>query len=330
MPVNKNQWGRIQTILGILRRGLFVNYPSFMKEMLSDRNFYISPRTFSRDIIKLRQLGAPIKDNPRKKGFYLTNREWTMEMPTEAGSIKMLLLSERISQSFLPDQMRKELRESIDYILMNSETSVPESTSVFDFQVLVPEFSPQVDSEIFKEVYQAWENSHYLKINYCSIQDHTSEKLIVPRVLAWDDGCWYTKGYVASEDKVPCSPPWNIRVFALHRIQKAEMTAGKFIPQTEDFSRFKGAGIFDFKKLPEVEIEFFKPDAQRILERFASHTDAVIAQSENSITIRLQQVSEYTVLQLIFRAMGNARIIKPASLRESLRKVGQNIFDNMK
>lgn len=329
MPVNKNQWKRLQTILGMLRKGDVVNYQFYMKEMLKEPNFYIAPRTFSRDIVKLRQLGAPIKYNPRKKTFFLTDREWGMELPTESGNMKMLLLGERVARNFLPPQMRKELREAVDYILKDSEIAISAHTNIFDFQVIAPEFSPQVDPEIFKEVYEAWESSHYLKINYCSSQGHNSDKLITPRVLAWDDGCWYVKGYVVSENGIPCDPPWDIRVFALHRIRKAEMTAGEFIPTTEDFHHFKGAGIFNFPKLPEVEIEFFQPEAQWIREGFASDSSAIIAQSENSITIRLENVSEHTAAKLISQARGNVRVIKPASLQDSLRKVAQTILGNM-
>ena len=65
-------------------------------------------------------------------------------------------------------------------------------------------------------------------------------------------------------------------------------------------------------------------------ERFFSHPESIIGRTEDSITVRLKNIPEHTALQLILRAMGNARVIKPASLIESLRKVAQNIFDNMK
>jgi predicted DNA-binding transcriptional regulator YafY len=250
-------------------------------------------------------------------------------MPIEVSNVKTLLLSERISRNFLPAEIRKELRETVDSILLNNDTDLPEKTSIFDFQVIIPEFLPKIDAEIFRQVYQAWENSNYLKIDYCSIKGHSSSKLIVPRIFAWDNGSWYVKGYVAKEDDVALPPPWDIRVFALHRISKAEIT-GKFIPVEEDYVRFDQKDLFNFKKLDEVEIEFFRPEADRIKERFASDANAIIAQSEKSITIRLKDVSEYTVFPLIFRAMGNVRVIKPVELQESLRKVAQTIFDNMK
>jgi predicted DNA-binding transcriptional regulator YafY len=330
MPISKNQWGRLLALASLLRKGAGVNYKSFKEYMLIENpGDDVSSRTFSRDIETLRKLGADIVYRQKYKSFELKNREWNISTPVEVANIKSLLLSERVSRSFLPAEIRKELRETVDSILQQHDTDIPEDTSIFDFQVIIPKFLPQTDSEIFRQVYQAWENSNYLKIDYCSIKGHNSSKLIVPRIFAWDNGCWYVKGYVAKEDNIALDPPWDIRIFALHRIQKAEII-GKFIPDEEDRARFKDRDLFNFKKFEEVEIEFFRPEADRIKERFTSDTDAIIAQGENSVTIRLTDVSEYTVFPLIFQAMGNVRVIKPVELQDSLRKVAQNIFDKMK
>ena len=330
MPISKNQWKRLQCILGMLRKGAFVNLENFETSMLfEDPEFKVSQRTFYRDIDTLRKLGADIVYRQKYKKFELRNREWSISMPIEVSNVKSLLLSERVSHNFLPPEIRKELRETVDSILLNSDTDIPDETNLLDFQVIIPEFQPRIDHEIFRQVYKAWENSNYLKIDYCSIKGHSSSKLIVPRIFAWDNGCWYVKGYVAKEAETALPQPWDIRVFAIHRISKAEIR-GKFIPNEEDHIRFDQKDLFNFKKFEEVEIEFFRPEADRIRERFASEADAIIAQSENSITVRLKNVSEYTVFPLIFRAMGNVRIIKPVELQESLRKVAQTIFDNMK
>ena len=330
MPISKKQWGRLQTILGMLRRGVDINYERFLNRMLDEDPLYsLSPRSFARDIDTLRKLGADIVYSQKYRSFILRNREWTISMPARLDSVKSLLLSERVARSFLPSEIRKELRETVDTLLLTNDTNIPDEVNVADFQVITPAFSPQIDSGIFRQVYQAWENSNFLKINYRSIAGHTSEKLIVPRVFAWDHGCWYVKGYVAKEDGTPLDLPWDIRIFALHRIQNAEIK-GKFIPDDEDLARFNQKDLFNFRKFDEVEIEFARPAAERLKERFESDADAIISQNENSFTVRLKDVSEYTVFPLIFQAMGHARIIKPAELKESLRKVAQNIFDNLK
>lgn len=330
MPISKNQWERLQALASLLRQGAGVNHENFKIYMQFENPEYsISPRTFNRDINTLRKLGADIVYRQKYKRFELRNREWRISTPVEVSNVKSLLLSERVSRNFFPSQFKKELRETVDSILQQHDIDVPDETNLFDFQVIIPQFLPQIDSEVFRQVYQAWENSNYLKIDYCSIKGHNSSKLIVPRIFAWDNGCWYVKGYVAKEDDIALNLPWDIRIFALHRIKNAEIK-GKFIPDEEDRARFKGKDLFNFKKCDEVEIEFFRPEADRIKERFASDTDAIIAQDENSVTIRLKDVSEYTVFPLIFQAMGNVRVIKPVELQDSLRKVAQNIFDKMK
>jgi predicted DNA-binding transcriptional regulator YafY len=330
MPISKNQWLRLQVMLGMLRRGLYINYNTFMEEMLSDPNFYISPRTFSRDIQTLKDIGAPIEYSAKNRGYYLLDPSWTNEdVPTVPGDVKLLLLSEKVSRTFMPPQLRSELSNAVNALLMKQESGMPEGMDLENFQIINPEFVPQVDPEVFLEVYQAWENKHYLKITYSSSKGHDSVKLIQPHLLAWNSGIWYIKGLVAAEDGVPCEPPFKLRVFALHRIGNAEKKAGHFTLEPEDEKRIRQSGLFTFEKLDEIEIEFFQPYVKPMQERFFSSPESIIAQTEESVTIRLKNVPEHAALQLIFRALGNVRVIKPASLQESLRKVAHTILERM-
>ena len=332
MPINKNQWLRLQMILGVMRRGKLINSNSFNELAADSMNIDgVSARTFARDIQALKDIGAPVEYNVRKKGFYLTDLDWTNEdVPTVPGDFKLLLLSEKVSRTFMPPQLRSELSNAVNALFMKQEGGLPEGMELENFQILSPEFLPHIDPKVFLEVYQAWENKHYLKIYYTSSQGHNSVKLVEPHILAWNAGIWYIKGLVANEDGVPCAPPLAVRVFALHRIEKAEKKESHFTPDDDDVKRVKKDALFDFSTLEEVEIEFFQPYVKKMKERFFSRPECIIAQNENSVTLRLKNITEYAALQLVFTAMGNVRIIKPASLRESLRNVAQNIFDNMK
>ena len=332
MPISKNQWLRLQMILGAMRRGKFVNSNSF-NEMAADSMEFdgVSARTFARDIRALQDIGAPVEYDAGKKVFFLTDPDWTNEdMPTVPGDFKLLLLSEKVSRTFMPPQLRSELSNAVNALLMKQESGIPEGMELENFQILDPDFVPKIDPEIFLEVYQAWENKHYLKIDYTSSQGHHSVKLIEPHILAWNAGIWYVKGLVANEDGIPSEPPFNIRIFALHRIGHAEKSSGHFTPDEDDVKRVRKDKLFNFETFDEVEIEFFQPWVKPMEERFFSHPESIIGRTEDSIIVRLKNIPEHTALQLILRAMGNARVIKPASLIESLRKVGQNIFDNMK
>ena len=331
MPISKNQWLRLQFILGLMRRGKLVNSNIFNQEAVKSMNFdAVSSKTFNRDIHALKDIGAPVEYDAGKKGFYLTDTDWTNEnMPTVPGDFKLLLLSEKVSRSFMPPQLRGELTNAVNALMMKQNSCIPEGMELENFQILNPEFVPQIDPEVFLEVYQAWENKNYLRITYTSSRNHSSVKLIEPHILAWNSGIWYIKGLVASEDGTPSEPPFPIRVFALHRIKKAEKTAGHFTLDDEDIKRFKQNVLFNFENLEEVEIEFFQPYVKPIQERFFSQPESIIALTDDSITIRLKNIPEHGALQLIFLAMGYVRVIKPAALQESLRNVARRILDHM-
>ena len=332
MPISKNQWLRLQLMLGMMRRGEFVNSNRYNREAAESMNCDpVSPKTFNRDIHVLKEdVGAPVEYNARKKGYYLTDPEWTCgDMPAMPGDVKLLLLSEKVSRSFMPPQLRSELTNAVNALLMKQNNAIPEGMELENFQIIAPEFLPRVDPDVFLEVYQAWENKHYLRITYTSSRNHDSVKLVEPVLLAWNSGIWYIKGLVVNEDGTPCSPPFPDRVFALHRIRKAEKTMGRFILDEEESRQFKKNKLFNFETLDEVEIEFFQPYVKVIRERFFSLPESIIAQTEDSITVRLKNIHEHAALQLIFTARGHVRVIKPAGLQDSLRTIAQKIFEYM-
>ena len=331
MPVSKNQWLRLQSILGLMRKKTYVNYRIFNEEISPALSCgKVSARTFSRDITALIQIGAPLEYCAKHRGYFLAELDWkNNDLPTVQGDFKLLLLSEKVSHSFMPPQLRGELSNAVNALLMKQEDALPEGMDLENFQILNPEFAPKVDPEVFLEVYQAWENKKLLKFSYISSKGHQSVKVIEPHILAWNDGIWYIKGLVANEDGVPCELPLSVRVFAMHRIGNAKNIGKAFTTDEEDRKPLKQNSLFAFECLPEVEIEFFQPYVKQIKERFFSQPESIIAETENSITIRLTNIPEYAATKLIFLAMGNVHVIKPASLRETIRKTGEAIIKNM-
>ena len=88
-------------------------------------------------------------------------------------------------------------------------------------------------------------------------QDDASEKLFEPHVFAWNGGSWYLKGKLLRNNEERFEEP-PVQVLALHRIETAEMREGTFFPAPEILKSIKEGGLFDFQKLPDVEVEFFK------------------------------------------------------------------------
>ncbi len=332
MPANKNKLLRIQTILTMLRKCSYPNFTSFMAEMRRQDPagaYNLSSKTFTRDIADLKEeFGAPVRYDSSRKGFYLTNTEWYNEdLMVEPFEMKAALLGERVASGIFPEPMRGEISRAVSSLLMKNETGMAEGVEIENFQVLNPKYLPVIRPEIFLTAYNAWEQHHYLKLDYHNGSGRrVAEKLFEPHIFAWNGGLWYLKGRLHRDGGKLYDPP-RIQVLALHRIEKAEMLGGSpFDSAPEIIAATKKNGLFDFERIPEVVIRYEKPFDRVMTERFSGHPGAVTEHTADSVTIRLENVAEYEALQLFLFACGHARVIQPESLIEKVRKIAQTIL----
>ena len=331
MPINKNQLLRLQTILKMLRKGMYPNSTSFIKEMQKMDvvgDFQISCKTFSRDIAFLRDgYKAPIHYDATRKGFFLTDPDWfNRDLMVEPAEMKAALLGERIASSILPGPMQAEINEAISALLMKNESGMAEGVELENLQVLSWNNLPKVDPEIFMAVYSAWEEHKYLKIVYRSSQDKISEKYLEPYILAWKNGVWYLKGRIHRNDTTRYDDEIKIQVLALHRIGKVLAAEGNFYPDAAVLNKLKKSSLFVFEKLPEVDVTFFYPAARTIAERFY---DSIIEKTEQGIRFVIKDITEYEALELIFSSFGNAKVHAPESLRNTLRETALQALKNL-
>ena len=91
----------------------------------------------------------------------------------------------------------------------------------------------------------------------------------------------------------------------------------------------KNEGLFDFQKLPDVELEFFKPFARPMYEKYRSTSDAVKKYDEESVLIHLHNLTEYEAAQLVLSACGNAKVHQPDELKLYIRRIANKILDNL-
>ena len=331
MPANKNQIRRIQTILKMMRQNRYPNYTSFIKEMKNQDiagAYKLSSKTFQRDIADLRdEYGAPVRYDASRKGFYLSNIDWYNEdLMVEPFEMKAALLSERVASGILPEPLRSEMNKAVSALLMKNENGMAEQAELECFQILCPEHLPQVNPDIFLTCYNAWEQRKYLLLRYRSVKGHSSEKLFEPHVFAWNGGSWYLKGKLLRNDEERFEEP-PIQVLALHRIEEAEMREGTFFPAPEILKNIKEEGLFDFQKLPDVEVEFFKPFAQAMLEKYENTPGAVKEIKPESVIIHLHNLTEYEAAQLVLTTCGNAKVHHPPELKLYMRRIANKILD---
>lgn len=334
MPANKNQIRRIQTILKMMRQNRYPNYTSFIKEMKNQDiagAYKLSSKTFQRDIADLRdEYGAPVRYDASRKGFYLANIDWYNEdLMVEPFEMKAALLGERVASGILPEPLRSEMNKAVSALLMKNENGMAEQAELECFQILCPEHLPQVNPDIFLTCYNAWEQRKYLLLRYRSVKGHSSEKLFEPHVFAWNGGCWYLKGKLLRNNEERFEEP-PVQVLALHRIETAEMREGTFIPAPEILKSIKEEGLFDFQKLPDVEVEFFKPFDQAMYEKYINTPGAVIERKAESVVILLHNLTEYEAAQLVLSTCGNAKVHHPPELKLYMRRIANKILDYLR
>lgn len=331
MPANKNQIRRIQTILKMMRQNRYPNYTTFIKEMQAQDiagTYKLSSKTFQRDIADLRdEYGAPVHYDASRKGFYLSNVDWYNEdLMVEPFEMKAALLGERVAAGILPEPLRSEMNKAVSALLMKNENGMAETAELECFQILCPEHLPKVDPEIFLTCYNAWEQRKYLLLRYRSVKGNFSEKLFEPHVFAWNGGSWYLKGKLLRNDDEHFEVP-PVQVLALHRIEFAEMRHGTFFPAPEILKNIREDGLFDFQKLPDVEVEFFKPFAQSMLEKYESTPGAIKEIKDESVVIHLHDLTEYEAAQLVLITCGNAKVHHPPELKLYMRRIANKILD---
>jgi len=329
MPANKNQIRRIQTILKMMRQCRYPNFTSFMKEMRNQDPagaYELSSKTFSRDIADLRdEYGAPVHYDASRKGFYLTNTEWYNEdLMVEPFEMKAALLGERVADGIFPEPLKGEISKAISALLMKNETGMAEGVELENFQVLCPENLPKVRPEIFLTAYNAWEQRKYLKLIYRSAKNHVSEKLFEPHIFAWNGGCWYLKGRLQMDDEIRYDPP-KLQVLALHRIEQAEIRKGQFWPEPSILKGVKESGLFDFDKIPEVELEILHPFDQVMAAGFA---EKITERGDGFIRVLLKDIPRYEAMQIILSTWGNVRVLAPDTLRERTCKIANKLLRN--
>lgn len=330
MPANKNQIRRIQTILMMMRQNRYPNYTSFLAEMKKQDPagaYKVSQKTFSRDLADLREeYGAPVHYNASRKGFYLTDTEWyNEELMIEPFEMKAALLGERFADGLLPEPMRGEISRAISALLMKNESGMAEGVELENFQVLCPENLPVVRPEIFLTAYNAWEQHHYLKLTYRSAAGRVSKKLFEPHIFAWNSGCWYLKGLLQRSDGALCDPP-VVQILALHRIETIEMTAGQFSPEPAILKGVKSSGLFDFEKIPEVDLEILAPFDRTLA---AGYTRWITERQEGAVRLLLKEIPEYQAIQLVLATQGHVKIHAPESLRETIRAIANRLLENL-
>ncbi len=107
MPQNKLAMPRIMRLISMMKENRFPNHARLVAEMkkLDPAGTYqISQKTVQRDILYLKnEFKAPIRYDNEKRGYFLTNPEWTLDVPLlEETDMKAAVLGARLAETLFP------------------------------------------------------------------------------------------------------------------------------------------------------------------------------------------------------------------------------------
>ena len=76
-------------------------------------------------------------------------------------------------------------------------------------------------------------------------------------------------------------------------------------------------------------MEIFPPFTKATFEKYEGTPGAIIKHDENSITIRLNNITEYQASQLVLTTCGNAKVHAPDELKLYMRRIANKLLDHL-
>ena len=287
----------------------------------------VSSKSIHRDLDFMRdRLELPLEFSPAHNGYYYT--EEVSAFPTlqiTEGELFALLVAEKALQQYrgttferpLLSAFRKmaaALPDTISLNLADWEQTISFRTSA----------EPILNLENFDTLAKATAQRRQLQLTYRKPGRRETElRLVDPYHLANINGEWFLFAW--------CHLRQDIRTFVPARIQAVKLTGKTFVrPQKfslkkrlrDSFGVQSGQGQF------EVVIQFNEMVADYIREKKWHESQELRELPDGGVELRMKLSSLAEVERWILGWAGNARVLQPPELAESVRQSAKNILQN--
>jgi predicted DNA-binding transcriptional regulator YafY len=331
MPTTKQPLIRIARLVAMMRENRYPNFPKLLKEMQkldAAGTFKLSQKTLQRDVDYLRdEYNAPIKYDYAKKGYYLTNSEWTWECPLlEPEEMKASLLGARLAETILPEPLQGAIRKAVDRQLMNNEKGMDDDVSLESLVGTISNKS-HIDSDVFGVVFSAWEQHHTLKVDYTKIgYDEVKNFTIEPHVLTVFEGCWYIKGRMIAKGDWDCEE-WGYpdMLLSVSRIKKAELLDTFFETDQRIVKEVANGNLFNMEEVYNASLRVTGISACYVKEQFPSKN--ITIENDGALILHIPAAIKLTLVKWILGEGGNVIVITPHSLAEDVQQQAQNLAE---
>lgn len=331
MPTNKQQLVRIMTLVSMMKENRYPNRAYLQRKMqMHGRDterldkYSITQKTVQRDVAYLKkQYNAPIRYNRTKKGYYLTNPDWSFDVPMlDDNEMKAVVIGARLAESLMPPPLAGEIREGANTLLGPNTKGMDETACLLS--LVVTGSRVPLNPDIFQKVFKAWQGQHSLTITYKkAMEGGTHEFLIEPQVMVFHDGLWYLKSIIL-ESNGQLNPERTVRTLALHRIEDADVHSRKFEPDAALIAEVNGGGVFNFPTVPEARLRFSGNAIPFALENYPA--EAITDGQDGSLIVTVKHAIEFKLINLVLNENGAVQIISPKDLAEKVITQASNVI----
>lgn len=304
------------------------NYPNAEKfaEMLRQVDLYentpcgCSVRTIRRDIrILQEEYHAPIKYDAARRGFYLTNPNWELEVPIiNDGVLSMTLLGTRLASDILPEPLKSNVDTAVEKTLTSNSSEFFDEAMI-ESLLCATGIKAAVDPAIFEKVFDGWRLHQVLELTYQKPNDVEQKRRFEPHLIAFHHGVWYTKGYEYGTKLVKC--------YAIQRIHGVERCADNFEPSRKLVEDTRRNGLFEYERLYGVQLRCDAKIAFYLYEHQRMKKFKIEPQEDGSLIVTLRPSFEHEVLRWVLGEAGHIEVLYPPELRQKVAEAGKRIFE---
>ena len=289
------------------------------------RAIEVSPKTIQRDLEFMRdRLNLPVTYDASHKGYAYTgevNAFPTMQI-TE-GEIFALVVAEKALQQYRGTSFEKPLLSAIKKM----ESALPDTISLnlADIERTISfrtRAEPILNLEIFDTLARAVAQRQQLELHYRKPGQPAEKRLVDAYHLANINGEWYLFAFDHARK--------DLRTFVPARIQSVNPT-GKTFERTQKFSLEKrlrdSFGVHSGEGEFEVVIHF-NPRAADYIREKKWHPSQTLRDLKNGgaeLKMKLSSLAE--VSRWVLSWGGDAKVLKPKELVESVRNAAQEILN---
>jgi len=284
-------------------------------------------KTIHRDIAFMRdRMNLPIEFDTRRNGYFYTSEVSAFpSLQLTEGELFALCVAEKALEQYRGTSFEKPLLSA----LRKMEQSLPDTISInlgelgeaISFRTRA---EPILNLEIFDVLAKAVSQRKQLELDYRKAGSAAPEKRVVdPYHLANINGEWFLFGFDHLRK--------DIRTFVPARIKSAVHTGNTFQrPQgfslekrlRDSFGVHSGDGQFN------VVLRFSKNVADYIREKRWHDSQELRELRNGEVELHLKLSSLIEIQRWVLGWGGDARVLRPAELRESIRKAAQKLMED--